>query len=749
MLSSTAAARSEHAAQSMPGFFRRFVHVSSSALAPPGGDGSVERKVYVKAEGQPGFVKLNTSTIDVADLTKEIINELKSLSGVDLGAVTLHIAKDKEGKAVGAALDAADLLANVLSETVAVEGNIRIVVKVANAEGSVAAAAKAGIERAVEKGRVLLRALLEAEPEDIADCKSGAKLIRLSGTAQWLQLGAAPLFLRPFYDKCVRGAMAGLAPGRRFIVRGNSGIGKSAFGMYMLWYAVKAKRTTVYVSDKVDYGYIFHADGRVDAFLREDLHSAALVHLDDPKALLIFDGDGDSRVQGQGRPPTVNATIAFVTSSKHSRFKEFKKLGVRDFGFPVFSAAEIADMLETCFPQFHNPDGRRGVKARYDKWGGIPRYVFHLVSASDQKEFDQALQNIDLSLLADLLRRNDIDATTDNAAISHRLFHLKVVGETPEGFKDGDTEGAYEVDRIELGSAVIKKAVFAEVQKHRSNELVKLLSQPTKGSQFAKLYSDLYEQHAITKLQAGGTFQRCALTAEKEEAGRIDDLQLPASESVAFFDTCDELEQAGVGASAPAAQRIWKPRGGTFAAIDLVLPGQKLANCTINERHPIQLFAKQTEGLVRVEEALGLSGGRIPFYWVMPSERYDSVRKAGCKPFPIVVRGPASSAGTGDAADASSAGTVDNASAGSAGAVDDASARITGAVDRAGALAASVSGSSAVRRKPGRPRKTLSSDDDALLRDYSERIDQYLLLVTYDDLKPGDPRPPSPATTSD
>lgn len=243
----------------MPGFFRRFVHVSSSALAPPGGDGSVERKVYVKAEGQPGFVKLNTSTIDVADLTKEIINELKSLSGVDLGAVTLHIAKDKEGKAVGAALDAADLLANVLSETVAVEGNIRIVVKVANAEGSVAAAAKAGmctcayrlrfrtqavfcctapsspppsshcrcftagIERAVEKGRVLLRALLEAEPEDIADCKSGAKLIRLSGTAQWLQLGAAPLFLRPFYDKCVRGAMAGLAPGRRFIVRGNSG----------------------------------------------------------------------------------------------------------------------------------------------------------------------------------------------------------------------------------------------------------------------------------------------------------------------------------------------------------------------------------------------------------------------------------------------------------------------------------------------------------------------------------------------
>lgn len=235
--------------------------------------------------------------------------------------------------------------------------------------------------------------------------------------------------------------------------------------MYVLWYAVNAKRTTVYVSDTEDYGYIFYADGRVEAFLREDLHSAALAPLDDPVALLIFDGDGDSLVEGNGRPPNAQATIVFVTSPKRSCFKEFAKSGVKHFGFPVLSKAEMSDMLESCFPNLHSPEARKGVWERYDMWGGIPRYVFYLLGATDQKDLGQAMKSIDLSRVADLLRKNDFDENVPDAAASHRLFHLKPVGETADGFEGGEREGAYEIERIELGSYKIKEAVLKAVQK--------------------------------------------------------------------------------------------------------------------------------------------------------------------------------------------------------------------------------------------------------------------------------------------
>lgn len=65
--------------------------------------------------------------------------------------------------------------------------------------------------------------MLAAKPKAIKDTKSGAQLICLDGDAAWLQLGARPLFVRHFYEKCAQGAMSNVKPGGRFVIRGNSG----------------------------------------------------------------------------------------------------------------------------------------------------------------------------------------------------------------------------------------------------------------------------------------------------------------------------------------------------------------------------------------------------------------------------------------------------------------------------------------------------------------------------------------------
>ena len=147
-------------------------------------------------------------------------------------------------------------------------------------------------------------------------------------------------------------------------------VGKSAFGLFLLWQAVRAGRTAVYISDKAIGCTILHADGQAE-MLPHSAFEAFLPVLRDPATVLIYDGDGE----GKGRPPHVAATTVLVTSPKRSRFKEFvKDRGLRLY-FPVFSRNEIEDLLEAAFPSLHTPEGRLGVWERYSKWGGIPRYV--------------------------------------------------------------------------------------------------------------------------------------------------------------------------------------------------------------------------------------------------------------------------------------------------------------------------------------------------------------------------------------
>lgn len=254
--------------------------------------------------------------------------------------------------------------------------------------------------------------------------------------------------------------------------------------MYLLWLAVNAGRTVVYISDKEYFGYIFHSDGRVEVFDRSDFTKAAAGVLLDPNTLLIFDGDGDSKIKGQGNPPICKATTVLVTSPKRVRYKVIQEMGAKHLVFPVLSRNEIYDMLECCFPHLHDSAAREAVEQRYLRWGGIPRYVLALLDPAAQDELQSALSKLDLDRLADVMGNKDVE---DDTAVAHRLFHLKPAGETTEGFVGGDSLSAYVLDRTELASKVIAKEVYTALLQSRSNKLLTLLAQPTKNSQLAKL----------------------------------------------------------------------------------------------------------------------------------------------------------------------------------------------------------------------------------------------------------------------
>jgi hypothetical protein len=359
----------------------------------------------------------------------------------------------------------------------------------------------------------------------------------------------------------------------------------------------------VYQSHKVKDAWVFHANGTVQVFKPGNVFGLGV--LDDPSTVFISDSL---------EPPSVKAFTLLITSPKRERWKEFRKSGqaTRLF-FPVFSAAEIEDMRRTCYPKCVAAD----VQERYTHWGGLPRYVLDQIDEDSQGEVFSAVTSLDLDTLAAVLGANEIES---DAGASHRLMHMKPRGEVQPGLSPEQFE-YYALARTEIGSRFIAEHIYAAMKQRASDKLNSLLALPTVTASIAKFYGAVYEPHALDKLACGGTFRRVNLRTMEE-----DEIAIPRSTVVHFQDT-NELHKLVL----QGGTHTYVPRNANFTAVDAVLPGHQLVNATIDTAHDVKLYGegeKRGEGVVPVAEALGLVGDAdIEFFWVLPRDRYDIIRR--------------------------------------------------------------------------------------------------------------------------
>jgi hypothetical protein len=452
---------------------------------------------------------------------------------------------------------------------------------------------------------------------------SRSSLIRLPDGVFWPQLGAEPLFVRDFYQGCYEGPLSFLDPDckskfRKFIIRGNSGIGKSAFGAFLLYQAVKAGRTVVYTSDKVEYSFIMHSDRQVEVFGTHDIGRRTWGVLLNPSTVFICDGI---------TPPVVSAFTVLITSPKRERYKEFfKMVDCEMLTFPVFYRHEIQDMLFTCFQ--HLLLEEENVWERYKKWGGIVRYVLTKSGAGSQQLLEDALTAIDLD---DLIFHLGARAIESDDKASHRLLHLK-----PEGGGDMEFSGnafemaSYVLARTELSSPYIQELVYKALEKRHFERLNHFLAQPILSTSYAKLYGDLYEICAAKALLKGGSFEVFDCSTGKQIEGGV---SIPACINHVFRNV-EDLRRACL--TRQGQSTMYTPSNPSFTAVDAVLPGNILVNFTIDVKHEAKLYGsgkKKEEGIVPVANALGVTDDVI-FYWVLPETSFRKACKLG-KPFSI------------------------------------------------------------------------------------------------------------------
>ena len=290
--------------------------------------------------------------------------------------------------------------------------------------------------------------------------------------------------------------------------------------------------------------------------------------------------------------------------------------------FPVFSRAEVNDLMQSCFPHLLGA-GEASVWGRYEAWGGIPRYVLAKIDADSQQLLKSAETRIDV---LKLLRQLDKGEVESDDSVSHRLVHLKPAGERDDGvFEGAHDANAYVLARSELGSPHVIDAVLREAEQRDYDQLRSLLAKGHKDATFFKLFGELFERAARASLAVGGTFECFNLTT----GAAAEALTLEPSAVVSFSSVAAlAVEARARDASGVLAATLFVPLNANFTAVDAVL-GRMLVNFTINLSHALLRYnSARTEGVEPVADALGL-GDTVDFYWVLPPERFDEACASG------------------------------------------------------------------------------------------------------------------------
>ena len=146
------------------------------------------------------------------------------------------------------------------------------------------------------------------------------------------------------------------------------------------------------------------------------------------------------------------------------------------------------DEIEAARQQVFGSQAKPDVAARFQRWGGLPRYVLQLTDAAHQAMLDRALE---ICSLDDLIK--SLMDINNAIKISHSLVHLTV----DEQYLDGPAQFASEWVQEQLISKYLHLG---------SREVHDFLMESGGQPVIADFRSKLLERHAHEALFRGGTF---------------------------------------------------------------------------------------------------------------------------------------------------------------------------------------------------------------------------------------------------
>ncbi|KYR01996.1 hypothetical protein DLAC_00788 [Tieghemostelium lacteum] len=240
------------------------------------------------------------------------------------------------------------------------------------------------------------------------------------------------------------------------------------------------------------------------------------------------------------------------------------------------------------------------VECRFEKWGGIPRYVLEKISAENQLELVHSIASTDLDACFGNVNQPDSPSTGN-----HKVFHIDAVPNTK-----------YSQQRVVMGSNYIKRKL---VQRFYFNFMEQLISRTENFSNWsAALGGVVFEQLSHQTLSIGGKFSIRQLDTGNSSVIELKDL------NTVFFNKLKDLESMKEAKESFSKSDYARPEDINFPAIDS-FNGHSLFQMTVSENHPITL--KPFVNLLHLLDSI-LPGTGTPFnlFFVVPPDLYKTFK---------------------------------------------------------------------------------------------------------------------------
>ncbi|GAQ93517.1 hypothetical protein KFL_016040010 [Klebsormidium nitens] len=381
---------------------------------------------------------------------------------------------------------------------------------------------------------------------------------------------------------------------RAVAIIGNPGIGKSMLGYLLLyqWATEDPPRPVVIVKR----GFRSKPTLLTTTGCFELDAKSLADQLNRPEVRYLVDGLNPMDV---GDLPT-RAQMVLVTSPDPKIYQEpWKSWGYRMRYMDVWSWNELESCREGVFPD-RDPDES---KARYDRWGGIPRFVLEKVDSDAQALLEKAISTTPLKVLVD-----SVGSQAAPNEASHKLLHLRVRGD-------------FETTVMVMASVYVTHRVAYQIWKNEKEALRTFLSSSEGEGSVGALRGNLWEGFCHARLIEGGQFRIRDLSDPLlSTSDKI--FQRPAAAPL-VFDKWDDIQGKQDG-------QYLRPRSKTNESVDSATQPNVLFQITVSKRHDLK-----GAGMKKAIEFLRQNGpGAVELYFALPSDAFMKFQGSDIKQCP-------------------------------------------------------------------------------------------------------------------
>lgn len=255
----------------------------------------------------------------------------------------------------------------------------------------------------------------------------------------------------------------------------------------------------------------------------------------------------------------------------------------------IWDWAELEECRSLVFPSLAACD----VRSRYERWGGLPRYVLEKTSDIDQRALSRAIDRSSIRLV-----REAAFGASPDPRVSDLLLHTVVAD-------DFVTTG------MEWASVWVFEKFFEKALLEERESLLSFV-RVARGPELGSLRGRLWEGLCHRALAQGGTFAtRRLYPVEGQDERR--NMTIAPCESTHVYQNLSE-------ARAFNASAYLRPYNMKQAAIDSIRQPATLYQITCSDCHGLKL-----KGLKQAMEVME-ERTRVTLYFVVPEEAFDKFR---------------------------------------------------------------------------------------------------------------------------